>query len=126
VSVRYGEGEGTVWALRDVSLTIRANDSAALLGRSGSGTTTLLHVLGGLAEPSSGTVEWQGAQLSALDWAGRGAIRAGGIGYVFQGANLIASLTAFENIAFAAHAAGEDAPAVTASELLELVGLSGE
>jgi len=124
VSVVYGSGESEVRALDGVDLEIAPGDSVALLGRSGSGKTTLLHVLGGLVEPTSGAVEWRGQPLSSLDAAARGAIRAHGIAYVFQGANLLPHFTAFENLAFAARVSrGEADPALAPLALLTLVGL---
>jgi predicted ABC-type transport system involved in lysophospholipase L1 biosynthesis ATPase subunit len=127
VSVVYGEGDAALRALDGVSLEIERSDALALLGRSGSGKTTLLHVLGGLVEPSSGSVEWHGRPLASLDRAARGAVRARGIAYVFQGANLLPHFTAFENVAFAAHLAdGEADPKLTAPALLELVGLAAK
>jgi ABC-type lipoprotein export system ATPase subunit len=127
VAVIYGEGESAVHALADVSLEIRTRESIALLGRSGSGKTTLLHVLGGLVEPTAGSVEWHGRRLASVDRAARGAVRARGIAYVFQGANLLPHFTAFENVAFAVHLAhrGRDT-ARAASALLELVGLGAK
>jgi ABC-type lipoprotein export system ATPase subunit len=127
VSVVYGSGNSAVTALRDVDLTLEASDSVALLGRSGSGKTTLLHVLGGLVEPTTGTVEWQGQPLSSLDAAARGALRAHGIAYVFQGANLLPHFTAFENVAFATLLAGTGAdPELAPLGLLEIVGLGSK
>jgi putative ABC transport system ATP-binding protein len=124
VSVVYGSGESEVRALEAVDLEIDPGSSVALLGRSGSGKTTLLHVLGGLVEPTSGAVEWQGQPLSTLDAAARGAIRARGIAYVFQGANLLPHFTAFENVAFAAHVSSNEAdPELAPLALLTLVGL---
>jgi ABC-type lipoprotein export system ATPase subunit len=123
VEVLYGTDDAVVSALGGVSLEIRPRESLALLGRSGSGKTTLLHVLGGLVEPTRGAVIWHGQPLASLDAAAQGAVRAHGIGYVFQGANLLPHFTAFENVAFAADvggAAGKYGPA----ELLELTGLA--
>jgi len=127
VVVRYGVGEAAVRALDGVDLTIAEQDSLALLGRSGSGKTTLLHVLGGLVEPTAGSVEWQGRPLTTLDAAARGALRAHGIAYVFQGGNLLPHFTAFENVAFAARVSAADAdPALAPVALLELVGLTAK
>src|SRR5438477_3291559 len=109
IEVVYGEGEIAVHALAGVSLAIAAGERVALLGRSGSGKTTLLHVLGGLVEPTAGIVEWQGVPLSSIDAASRGAFRAHGIAYVFQGGNLLPHFTAFENVAFAARVSAADA-----------------
>ena len=127
VVVAYGRGDGARRALDGVTLELSRGESLALLGRSGSGKTTLLHVLGGLVEPTAGAVEWRGRPLAALDAAARGALRARGIAYVFQGANLLAYFSAFENVAFAARLAGGDAdPALAPLALLELVGLSAK
>src|SRR4051812_16067727 len=127
VTVVYGEGDTAVRALAGLSLEIGRSESLALLGRSGSGKTTLLHVLGGLAEPTAGSVEWHGRPLSSLDRSARGAVRAHGIAYVFQGANLLPHFTAFENVAFAAQLAHGDAdPRPTAEDLLQLVGLAAK
>jgi ABC-type lipoprotein export system ATPase subunit len=115
VTVSYGEGEAKVTALDDLSLRLSAGESVALWGRSGSGKTTVLHVLGGLVEPTSGVVRWRGEPLTSLDAAARGRARARGIAYVFQGSNLLPHFTAFENVAFT----GAD----DAEELLALVGL---
>jgi ABC-type lipoprotein export system ATPase subunit len=127
VEVVYGDGDTAVRALDGVSIEIRPNESVVLLGRSGSGKTTLLHVLGGLVEPTAGSVEWHGRPLSSLDRAARGAARARGIAYVFQGANLLPYFTAIENVVFAEQLAGGDSgPRLGASALLELVGLSAK
>jgi ABC-type lipoprotein export system ATPase subunit len=125
VVVVYGRGEAAVHALDGVSFEIGPHESLALLGRSGSGKTTLLHVLGGLVEPTHGDLEWHGRPLGSLDQAARGAVRAHGIAYVFQGANLLPYFTAFENVAFAANLADDESGSrIAPEELLELVGLS--
>jgi predicted ABC-type transport system involved in lysophospholipase L1 biosynthesis ATPase subunit len=114
-----------VHALAGVSLEVRPGERVALLGRSGSGKTTLLHVLGGLVQPTAGEITWQGRPLSTLDHAARGAVRAHGIAYVFQGANLLPHFTAVENVAFAAQLALDGAePTFEPEGLIELVGLS--
>jgi putative ABC transport system ATP-binding protein len=123
VVVTYGSRDAAVRALDGVDLEIDTGDSVALLGRSGSGKTTLLHVLGGLVEPSGGAVEWHGKPLSSLDAAARGAVRARGIAYVFQGGNLLPTFTAAENVAFAVRVAESDAEP---EDLLELVGLTAK
>jgi ABC-type lipoprotein export system ATPase subunit len=115
VSVVYGEGEARVDALSDFDFSVRMGESVALWGRSGSGKTTILHVLGGLVAPTSGTVKWRGEPLSTLDVAARAQARREGIAYVFQGSNLLPHFTAYENVAFT----GTD----EAEELLALVGL---
>ena len=124
VEVVYGEGEASVRALAGASLEVHENDSVALLGRSGSGKTTLLHVLGGLVEPTAGSVDWHHRPLTSLDRAARGAARAHGIAYVFQGANLLPHFSAFENVAFAEHVGAGDG--LSAEELLETVGLAAK
>jgi len=127
VSVVYGRGEATVRALDGVDLRLEGHERVALLGRSGSGKTTLLHVLGGLVEPNEGIVEWRGRALASLDSAARGGLRARGIAYVFQGANLLPSFTAYENVSFAARVARRHAdPVLAPLALLELVGLSAK
>jgi putative ABC transport system ATP-binding protein len=118
VSIVYGEGEARVEALRDFDFTVRMGESVALWGRSGSGKTTVLHVLGGLVAPTSGRVEWRGEPLSTLDTAARAQARREGIAYVFQGSNLLPHFTAYENVAFT----GADDPV----DLLGLVGLGGK
>jgi len=126
VVVAYGRGEAARRALDGVTLELSRGESLALLGRSGSGKTTLLHVLGGLVEPTAGAVEWHGRPLSSLDGAARGAVRAHGIAYVFQGANLLPHFNAFENVAFAATVSGEVSRDLGPLELLELVGLAAK
>ncbi len=100
---------------------MQPGDRVALLGRSGSGKTTLLHALGGLVNPTDGVVEWKGRPLATLDAAARGAIRARGLAYVFQSANLLPYFSAFENVAFAVDLAGTS---TEPGNVLALVGLA--
>jgi putative ABC transport system ATP-binding protein len=130
VSVVHGDGSSRVAALTRVDFRVESGEFVSLFGASGSGKTTLLHVLGGLLVPVEGEVLWRGAALSTLDASARAARRAGGIAFVFQGANLLPNFSAYENIAFAAHAssraAGPAVPPGDPAELLTLVGLSAK
>jgi putative ABC transport system ATP-binding protein len=123
VTVSYGFGDAVVVALADVDLIIHPGESIALWGPSGSGKTTLLHALGGLVTPSTGAVSWKGEPLSSLDSAARTRVRAQGLAYIFQGANLLPHFTAFENVAFAIHASASQGGGLAPEELLALVGL---
>jgi ABC-type lipoprotein export system ATPase subunit len=127
VGVIHGRGGASVHALVDVDLNLAPGETLALRGRSGSGKTTLLHVLGGLIEPTTGVVRWRDGPLSTLDSSSRMALRARGIAYVFQGANLLAHFNAYENVAFATLASHpeEDRTRVP-NELLGLVGLANK
>lgn len=133
VTVAYGEADARVTALHGVDLAVEPGERLALWGRSGSGKTTVLHVLGGLVVPNEGRVMWKAQELSSLDDAARGRARALGIAYIFQGSNLLNHFTAFENVAFAREASAEssggrsDARAdYEPEDLLELVGLSAK
>jgi predicted ABC-type transport system involved in lysophospholipase L1 biosynthesis ATPase subunit len=126
VTVVHGRGDSAVTALQDVNLSIGASERVGLVGRSGSGKTTLLHVLGGLITPTRGEVLLGGSPLSSLDAAARGQTRARSIAYVFQGAKLLPTFTAFENVAFAASLNSTEDRGPDASRLLALVGLGAK
>jgi putative ABC transport system ATP-binding protein len=128
VSVAYGEGPGRVVALDEIDFAVAPGERVALHGPSGSGKTTLLHVLGGLIAPTQGVVSWRGEELSSLDAVARGHARSTGIAFVFQSANLLPTFTAYENVAFAAHARARSEappnPGPPPEDLLRLVGLA--
>lgn len=131
VTVIHGRGEAQVTALANVDFEVQAGERVALFGPSGSGKTTLLHALGGLVVPTQGEVTWRGEPLSSLDSSARARQRARGVAIVFQGANLLPTLTAFENVAFAAHAASDSdgehsGSGANPGQLLDLVGLSAK
>ena len=89
-------------ALRSVSLEVERGEFVVILGPSGSGKTTLLNILGGLDSPTSGTVEVGGRDLSKLKARELSQYRRETVGFIFQFFNLVPSLTARENVEFAA------------------------
>jgi putative ABC transport system ATP-binding protein len=99
VSKKYGEGAAEVHALRDVSLAVEPGALVAVMGPSGSGKSTMLTIAGSLEEASSGEVFVAGHSLSAMSRNERARLRRRSIGYVFQNFNLLAGLTAAENVA---------------------------
>jgi putative ABC transport system ATP-binding protein len=94
----HGSGETQVQALRGVTLTVGAGELVAVMGPSGSGKSTLLNVAGGLDRPTQGTVHVEGTDLGSCGRRALAALRRRRIGYVFQDLNLLASLTAAENV----------------------------
>jgi putative ABC transport system ATP-binding protein len=98
VSKVYGEGPAEVDALRGVNLAVDAGQLVAVMGPSGSGKSTLLTIAGTLEEPSGGEVTVGDVPLSQLSRNARAALRRRAIGYVFQDFNLLAGLTAAENV----------------------------
>jgi putative ABC transport system ATP-binding protein len=94
----YGQGATAVHALRGVDLTVHKGEMLVLLGPSGSGKSTLLNILGGLDTATSGQAWFGDLELTALDANGLTEYRRASIGFVFQFYNLIASLTARENV----------------------------
>jgi putative ABC transport system ATP-binding protein len=98
VSKVYGSGPTEVRALLEVDLTVEPGELVAVMGPSGSGKSTLLTIAGSLEEPSDGEVTVGGVPLSRLSRSERAALRRRAIGYVFQDFNLLAGLTAAENV----------------------------
>ena len=95
-------------ALDGITFAIEAGSYVAIVGESGSGKTTLMHVLGALDRATSGSVVLAGRDLATASRAELKAIRASEIGFVFQGFNLIPTLTAAENVELAARYARRD------------------
>ena len=100
VTKDYALGKTTVRALRGISLEIHHGDFIALVGPSGSGKTTLLNLIGCLDTPTTGTVLFEGEDISLLTKNKLADIRNEKIGFVFQHFNLIPVLTAYENVEF--------------------------
>lgn len=98
VTKSYTNRNGTFAALDSVSIKIERGEFVAVIGRSGAGKSTLLGVMGGLLKPSSGEVFLDGKSLWQLDERARARVRARQIGFVFQNASVIPSLTVLENV----------------------------
>jgi putative ABC transport system ATP-binding protein len=98
VSKVYGTGAAEVHALRQVSLSVGGGELVAVMGPSGSGKSTLLTIAGSLEEPTSGAVLITGIDLSGASQNDQAKLRRRLIGYVFQDFNLLAGLTAVENV----------------------------
>jgi putative ABC transport system ATP-binding protein len=98
VSRRYDDGGGEVAALSRVSLSVAAGELVTVMGPSGAGKSTLLQLAGGLDRPTDGRVLIDGEDLAGLGRRALAALRRRRVGYVFQRLNLIASLTALENV----------------------------
>ncbi len=122
----YPLGDHQVEALRGVSLSVEQGEFVAIMGASGSGKSTMLHLLGGLDLPTSGEVVIDGVRISTLDEERRTLTRRAKTGFVFQFFNLIPLLTVAENVALPFLIAGETVARnrERVDELLALVGLT--
>jgi putative ABC transport system ATP-binding protein len=124
---RYELGkENYVFALRGASLEIASGEMVAIMGPSGSGKSTIMHILGCLDRPDAGEVWLGDRRVDTLSGKELNRVRSHEIGFIFQGFNLIPTLTALENVALAAEYAGlprRKAKAL-AEEALSRVGLS--
>ena len=98
VSRTYGQGEATVFALRNVSLRVLSGEFVSIVGPSGSGKSTMLGLLGCLDVPTSGTITVCGKEITAVGDAERTAVRGRTIGFVFQQFHLIPHLDAAGNV----------------------------
>ena len=98
VSKTYGQGPNEVHALSDINLSVDAGSLVAVMGASGSGKSTLLTIAGSLEAPTMGDVLLDGAVLSKMSRDDQARMRRRSIGYVFQDYNLLAGLSAVENV----------------------------
>jgi putative ABC transport system ATP-binding protein len=126
ISKAFRSGRGHVRALRDVSFTLEKGKVAAVVGKSGSGKTTMLNCIGGLERPENGTVICFGADIGSLSAKNLSLFQRKNFGFVFQHGNLLSYLTVFENIAFPLSLNGIEGNRKQSrvNELLEKVGLS--
>ncbi len=121
----YNSGKVKTFALRGISLEIPQGSFSCIVGPSGHGKSTLMHLIGGLDRPSEGRVFINKTDIAALSACDLAELRARKIGFVFQFFNLLQNLTAHENVETAMMFAGasEKAQRERAGHLLSLVGL---
>ena len=117
-------GGGSLTVLDVPSMKIAAGEQIALLGTSGGGKTTLLHVIAGLSTPTAGSIKFDNIELTRLSEAGRDRYRAASIGYIFQTFNLMPPLTAIENVRLGMAFSPRRGESRRAAELLAGVGLA--
>lgn len=117
--------ENTVHALNDVSVDINAGDFSAIVGPSGCGKSTLMHILGLLDKPDTGRLNIEGQDVMKMSESEAVKFRANRIGFIFQGFNLLPSLTAMENVVLAGKYGGmtNSQRRSRAEELLTMLGL---
>ena len=123
VTKQVSDSTGVLTILHDIDFTLAARESVAIVGASGSGKSTLLSIIAGLDVPSSGTVKLAGIDLFALDEDQRAAVRAERLGFVFQSFQLLANLTAIENVMLPLELLGRADARAEAREMLQRVGL---
>jgi putative ABC transport system ATP-binding protein len=121
----YGDGPTEVHALSNVDLSVEAGSLVAVMGASGSGKSTLLTIAGSLEDPTSGEIYVGGRLLSSMSRNGKAQLRRQSIGYVFQDYNLLAGLSAVENVSLPLELDGVSARKAqkSALEALEDFGL---
>jgi putative ABC transport system ATP-binding protein len=119
----YRSADQSLTVLDSVSFTVEEGESMAIIGPSGSGKTTLLGLCAGLDVPTSGSLTLAGFRLNSMSEDDRAYIRNQNVGFVFQNFQLLATLTALENVMVPLELRGEKNVAPKAKELLERVGL---
>jgi putative ABC transport system ATP-binding protein len=120
---QVADATGVLTILHDIAFDLAERESVAIVGASGSGKSTLLSILAGLDVPSSGTVVVAGTDLFQLDEDARAAVRARKMGFVFQSFQLLAHLTALENVMLPLELMGRADARSAATEMLQRVGL---
>lgn len=127
VSKTYTVGQQTIHAVNQASLSIEKGDFISIVGHSGSGKTTLLSLIGGITNPSSGTIFFENKDISSLKSDRLSEYRCEKVGFMFQFSSLLPMLTVKENLllptAFTEKSVVRDGAGLKSAELLRMVGL---
>ncbi|MEN3295192.1 MAG: putative transport system ATP-binding protein [Burkholderiales bacterium] len=124
LSKRVADATGELSILQNIDFTVRPGETLAIVGASGSGKSTLLGLLAGLDTPTEGTVKLDGTDIFSLDEDGRAGLRQAKLGFVFQSFQLLAHLTALENVMLPLELRNDRDAKKKAEEMLGRVGLS--
>jgi lipoprotein-releasing system ATP-binding protein len=123
----YGHGETSVYALRNISFTVRRGEFMLIVGSSGSGKSTLLNMIGLLDRPTKGKVIIHGVDTSTLNDNQLSAFRNSKLGFIFQFSNLLSDLTVLENVTLPRKIQGTTHNSANeAKTLLKTVGLESQ
>ena len=123
VTKQVQDSSGTLTILHEIDLSLRPRESAAIVGASGSGKSSLLAIIAGLDTPTTGTVKLAGVDLFSIDEDARAAVRAAKVGFVFQSFQLLGNLNALENVMLPLELQGRSDARALATEMLRRVGL---
>ncbi|MBR6896919.1 MAG: ABC transporter ATP-binding protein [Lachnospiraceae bacterium] len=125
ISRAFPVAQGEFYALKDVNIAVPEGSLAILKGRSGSGKTTLINILGALDAPTTGSVIFDGADMTGMSEHAKEELRRQKVGFIFQSVSLIPIMTAYENVEFALRLAGVTSDMKNrAGHCLEMVGLA--
>ena len=122
----YGQGETEVIALDDVNLEVKKGEFTAIVGTSGSGKSTMLHIIGGLDNPTSGQVIVDGQDLSHMTADELTIFRRRNIGFVFQQYNLVPMLNVWENIILPVKLDGKNIEKSYIDEIVDTLGIGSK